>query len=127
MAITVVIARDDSGAPSTREVYETGVKFSAEGGDLSVFSSKPQLLGTYGSGNWLSVYVDESVEVICTKPAEGEEDSDSGFGDFDFGSDDSSDDDSSSEETGDDDSSSDESSDDDSSSEESSDEEATTF
>jgi hypothetical protein len=86
MSITVVIARDDVGAPSTREVYETGVKYSAEGGDLSIFSGKPQLLATYGSGNWLSVYVDDNVEVISTKP----EESDSGFDDFSFGDDDSS-------------------------------------
>jgi hypothetical protein len=89
MSITVVIARDDVGAPSTREVYETGVKYSAEGGDLSIFSAKPQLLATYGSGNWLSVYVDDNVEVISTKP----EESDSGFDDFSFGDDDSSSDD----------------------------------
>ncbi|HEY7008630.1 MAG TPA: hypothetical protein VH395_06815 [Jatrophihabitantaceae bacterium] len=102
MSITVVIARDDVGAPSTREVYETGVKYSAEGGDLSIFSAKPQLLATYGSGNWLSVYVDDNVEVISTKP----EESDSGFDDFSFGDDSSDSDDSSSDDAGSDEDSS---------------------
>lgn len=92
MPITVVITRDDVGAPSTREVYETGVKYQVEGGDLMIYSGKPQLLGTYGSGNWMSVYVDENVSVISIKP---EEDSDSGFGDdsFSFDADDTSSDD----------------------------------
>jgi hypothetical protein len=104
MSITVVIARDDVGAPTTREIYETGVKYSAEGGDLSILSAKPQLLATYGSGNWLSVYVDENVTVVSTKPDESEG---SGFDDFSF-DDDSSDDTSSdaSESSSDDESSS---------------------
>jgi hypothetical protein len=79
MSITVVIARDDVGAPSTREVYETGVKFTTESGDLSILSDRPQLLARYGSGNWLSVHVDDNVTVISEKPA------DSGGEDFDFG------------------------------------------
>lgn len=78
MSITVVIARDDVGAPSTREVYETGVKFTTEGGDLSILSDRPQLLARYGSGNWLSVYIDDNVTVISEKPAESSDD-------FDFG------------------------------------------
>jgi hypothetical protein len=87
MSITVVIARDDVGAPSTREVFETGVKFTTEGGDLSILSDRPQMLAKYGSGNWLSVYVDDNVTVISEKPAESSDDS---F-DFDsFGDDDSS-------------------------------------
>jgi hypothetical protein len=118
MSITVIIARDDAGAPTTREVYESGVKFSTEGGDLSIVSAKPQLIATYGSGNWLSVHVDDNVEVITTK---SDDDDDMSFGDDDpFGS---SDDDSSDDSSGDDlfgsddDSSSDDSSSDDSSSE----------
>jgi hypothetical protein len=79
MSITVVIARDDVGAPSTREVYETGVKFTTESGDLSILSDRPQILARYGSGNWLSVHVDDNVTVISEKPA------DSGGDDFDFG------------------------------------------
>lgn len=115
MPICVVITRDEVGAPSTREVYETGVKYTVEGGDLMIYSGKPQLLGTYGSGNWLSVYVDDNVEVISIKP---EESSDSGFGDdaFSFDSDDTSSDDTSSDDgTSSDDTSSDDSSGDDSS------------
>jgi hypothetical protein len=89
MSITVVIARDDVGAPSTREVFESGVKFTTEGGDLSILSDRPQLLAKYGSGNWLSVYIDDNVTVISEKPAESSDDS---F-DFDsFGDDSSSDD-----------------------------------
>ncbi len=78
MSITVVIARDEVGAPSTREVYETGVKFTTESGDLSILSDRPQLLARYGSGNWLSVHVDDNVTVISEKPAESSDD-------FDFG------------------------------------------
>jgi hypothetical protein len=88
MSITVVIARDDAGAPSTREVFETGVKFMTEGGDLSILSGRPQLLATYGSGNWLSVYVDDNVTVLTEKPADESSD-DSSF-DFDSFGDDSS-------------------------------------
>ena len=115
MPITVVITRDDVGAPSTREVYETGVKYQVEGGDLMIYSDRPQLLGTYGSGNWLSVYIGENVTVISTKPEESE---DSGFGDdsFSFDSDDISSDDASSDDASSDDASSDDiSSDDDTS------------
>ena len=102
MSITVVIARDDVGAPTTREVYETGVKFSADGGDLSIISAKPALIATYGSGNWLSVYVDDNVEVITTKPESDDSDSsDFSFGDDSdsFSFDDTSSDDSSSTDT----------------------------
>jgi hypothetical protein len=94
MSITVVIARDDVGAPTTREVYANGVKFTTENGDLSIVSGKPQLLATYGSGNWLSVHVDDFVDVVVTRPPEDEDSSDFGdsFGDsFGDDSDDSSD------------------------------------
>lgn len=87
MSITVVIARDDVGAPTTREVYESGAKFTTENGDLSIVSGKPQLLATYGSGNWLSVHVDDFVDVRVTR---SEEDDDSS--DFDDPSADASDD-----------------------------------
>ena len=119
MSITVIIARDDAGAPTTREVYESGVKFSTEGGDLSIVSAKPQLIATYGSGNWLSVHVDDNVEVITTK-SDDDDDDDMSFGDDDpFGSsdDDSSDDSSDDDLFGSDDSNSDDSSSDSDSSE----------
>ena len=73
MSITVVIARDDIGAPTTREVYEQGAKFTVDSGDLSIISAKPQLIALYGSGNWLSVHVDDHVEVISERPAEDDE------------------------------------------------------
>ena len=85
MSITVIIARDDVGAPTTREVYADGVKYSSDNGNLDIISAKPQLLATYGSGNWLSVHIDDSVEVMTTRS----EDDDSGD-DFSFGSDDDS-------------------------------------
>src|SRR5215831_17350802 len=80
-------------------------------GDLMIYSDRPQLLGTYGSGNWLSVFIGDNVTVISKKPEE-DSDSDSGFGDFgsDFGSDDDtgfgSDDDTSSDDASSDDASS---------------------
>lgn len=76
MSITVVIARDDVGAPTTREVYEDGAKFTTENGDLSIVSGKPQLLATYGSGNWLSVHVDDFVDVRVTRSEDDSESSD---------------------------------------------------
>jgi hypothetical protein len=101
MSITVVIARDDVGSPTTREVYADGVKFTTEGGDLSILSSKPSLLATYGSGNWLSVHVDDYVQVIVDRPEESSDDSFS-FGDDDddpFASSDSTDADAASSDT----------------------------
>jgi hypothetical protein len=84
MSITVIIARDEVGAPTTREVYENGVKFSTENGDLSIVSAKPQLLATYGSGNWLSVHVDDAVQVLVDRPDDGGDSGDFGdsFGDL---------------------------------------------
>jgi hypothetical protein len=76
MAITVIISRDDNGAPMTREVYDTGEKYTVEGGDLTIVgnnSGRPQLLAMYGSGNWMSVHVDDFVRVVTEKPAEEEE------------------------------------------------------
>jgi hypothetical protein len=105
MSITVVTARDEFGSPTTREVYEDGVKYTQDNGNLDILSAKPSLLATYGSGNWLSVHVGDSVNVVVTKPEEGDSDSDSDFS-FDFGGDDSSDD--SSDDSGDDSSDSDE-------------------
>jgi hypothetical protein len=86
MSITVIIARDDIGAPSTSEIYALGAKFNVDGGDLSIFSAKPQLVALYPSGNWQSVHVDNFVEIVSVKPAEDED-----GGDFAFGDDDSSD------------------------------------
>jgi hypothetical protein len=106
MSITVIIARDDVGAPTTREIYEAGAKFTTEGGDLSIISARPQLLATYGSGNWLSVHVDDNVEVITTKSESGDDDDAFGFGDDSdsaFGDDDSSTDDDSSDDSSSDD------------------------
>lgn len=88
MSITVVIQRDDVGKPCTREVYETAAKFVIENSELTIVGSdngRPQMLAMYGSGNWLSVYFDDSVTVISEKPAEDDTD------DFSFGDDDSSD------------------------------------
>ena len=91
MSITVIIARDDIGAPSTSEVYEV-VEVRLDGGDLC-FSPTPALIALYPSGNWLSVHVDNYVEVVTVKPAEDDDTSDSSD-DFSFGGgDDSSDDD----------------------------------
>lgn len=97
MSITVVIQRDDVGKPCTREVYETAAKFVIENSELTIVGSdngRPQMLAMYGSGNWLSVYFDDSVTVISEKPAEDDTD-DFSFGDdssdTSFGDDDSSD------------------------------------
>lgn len=86
MSITVVISRDDAGAPMTKDHYETGVKFSVEGGDLSIVSGKPQLVAYYGSGNWMSVHVDDNVVTTTEKPADSDGGSDFGS-DFSFDSD----------------------------------------
>ena len=116
MPITVVIARDDVGAPTTREVFAEGVKYEIDNGELVIISGRPQRVATYGSGNWLSVYLDDNVEVIVTKPEEDSSDSDDfSFGDFDSdsSSDDSDSDDSSSDDSDSDDSTSDSDSSDD--------------
>jgi hypothetical protein len=112
MSITVIIARDDAGAPTTREIYATGAKFINDDGNLNIVSAN-QVLATYGSGNWLSVHMDDSVEVITTKSEEDSDDSDDT--DFSFGDDSDSDDTDFS--FGDDSSADDDSSDDDSSGE----------
>jgi hypothetical protein len=90
MSITVVTARDEYGAPSTREVYEDGTKFVNDNGNLDILTAKPQLIATYGSGNWLSVHLGDSVTVITKTPDETSDDS----SDLDFSFDtDTSDDD----------------------------------
>jgi hypothetical protein len=94
MAVTVIVARDEHGGPTTREVFATATKYVISDGNLDVIMQGAGALGTYGSGNWLSVYMDDSVEVTTIKPAEEE----SSFGDFSFDSDDS-DSDSSSEDS----------------------------
>jgi hypothetical protein len=85
MSITVIITRDDNGAPMTREVYEEGAKFTVENGELNVISARPQLVALYGSGNWLSVHLDDHVAVVTAAPAEDDSESDS---EDDSGSDD---------------------------------------
>lgn len=81
MSITVIITRDDNGAPLTREIYEEGARFKVENGELNIISGSPELVALYGSGNWLSVHMDDHVAVVTTKPPED----DSGSGDMDFG------------------------------------------
>jgi hypothetical protein len=83
MAVTVIVARDEHGGPTTREVFATATKYVISDGNLDVIMQGAGALGTYGSGNWLSVYMDDSVEVTTIKPAEEE----SSFGDFSFDSD----------------------------------------
>jgi hypothetical protein len=75
MSITVVTARDEYGAPSTREVYEDGAKFVNDNGNLDILTAKPQLIATYGSGNWMSVHLGDSVTVITKTPDETSDDS----------------------------------------------------
>jgi hypothetical protein len=86
MAVTVIVARDEHGGAT---------KYVISDGNLDVIMQGAGALGTYGSGNWLSVYMDDSVEVTTIKPAEEE----SSFGDFSFDSDSDSDSDSSSEDS----------------------------
>jgi hypothetical protein len=68
MSVTVVTVRDDNGAPSGREAYADGVRYTTRGGDLEVFSVTLQPLALYPSGNWLSVYMDDSVVVAAGPP-----------------------------------------------------------
>lgn len=70
----------------TKDHYETGAKFTVESGDLSIVSGKPQLVAYYGSGNWMSVHVDDNVVTTTEKPADSDDSSD-----FSFDSDDSDD------------------------------------
>jgi hypothetical protein len=110
MSVSVIIARDEHGAPSTREFYPTADRYVISDGNLDVAVQGVGTLGTYGSGNWLSVYTDDVVEVITVKPEEDSSDFGSDFGDdsSDESSDESSDSSDESEST---DESSDESSD----------------
>jgi hypothetical protein len=64
MTITVVTTRTDNGAPATRDVYAGTVRYTTTNGNLEVISAKRAPLAFYGSGNWLSVYVDQCVTVI---------------------------------------------------------------
>lgn len=103
MAVTVIITRDEHGAPTTQEVYGEANKYTVNEGNLDVILHGSGILGTYPSGNWLSVFMDTSVERIVTKPDDG---GDSGFGDFGgFGDDSESSDESSDESSGEDESS----------------------
>ena len=94
MSITVIIARGDTGAPTTREVYAEGAKFNIENGELGIISDRPQLVALYGSGNWLSVHMDDHVVVVTEKPEDSDSSGDlefSSFGDSDDTSGDSAD------------------------------------
>jgi hypothetical protein len=71
VSITVVATRDDTGAPTTREVYAAGTRYTIDNSNLQVFSGQSRLLALYGSGNWTSVYVGESMRVVRGMP-EGE-------------------------------------------------------
>jgi hypothetical protein len=85
MAVTVITARDEHGGPTTRELYAAATKYVISDGNLDVIVQGAGPLGTYASGNWLSVYMDDSVEITTIKSE------DSGSGDFgDFGFDDDS-------------------------------------
>jgi hypothetical protein len=86
MAVTVIITRDDTGAPTTQEVYAEANKYAVSEGNLEVILHGTGILGTYPSGNWQSVFMDSSVERIVTKADDSGDSGDSGFGDFDFGS-----------------------------------------
>ncbi|MDT4892530.1 MAG: hypothetical protein QOE97_1565 [Pseudonocardiales bacterium] len=68
MSVTVVTVRDDNGAPSAREMYADGARYTIGGGDLEIISATSHLLGLYPSGNWLSVYMDDSVIVASGPP-----------------------------------------------------------
>ena len=85
MTVTVVIARDEHGAPMTREVFAQADRYVIKEGNLDVMIQGSGGLATYPSGNWLGVFMDEYVEVITTAPPED----DSGSSGFDFGGDDS--------------------------------------
>jgi hypothetical protein len=87
MAVTVITARDEHGGPTTREVFAAANKYVINDGNLDIIVQGAGPLGTYASGNWMSVYMDDSVEITTTKT----EEDDGGFGDFSFDSDDSSD------------------------------------
>jgi hypothetical protein len=63
MTITVVTTRDFNGAPSTREVFRGGDRYTIVSGNLEIISSAREALGLYPSGNWLSVYVGDCVTV----------------------------------------------------------------
>ncbi|HEY2167047.1 MAG TPA: hypothetical protein VGH01_07765 [Jatrophihabitantaceae bacterium] len=86
MSITVVTARDENGAPSTQEVYAAANRYKITDSNLEILTPDPKLIATYGSGNWMSVHVDNEVEVITKKPDEDEDSS--GDDDFSFGGDD---------------------------------------
>jgi hypothetical protein len=63
MSITVVTVRGDTGAPTTWEVYAEGARYNCGNGDLDILSAEMRVLGFYPSGNWMSVYVDDCVQV----------------------------------------------------------------
>src|SRR5262249_28876131 len=63
MAITVVTARAENGAPSTRAAPRDRARYTTDSGKLEIISSAREALGFYASGNWLSVHVGEYVTV----------------------------------------------------------------
>lgn len=63
MPITVVTHRDDVGAPTNREVYAAGGSWRRGPSGLEIYSADRRLVATYPDGNWLSIYVDNSVRV----------------------------------------------------------------
>lgn len=63
MPITVVVVRDEHGAPATREVYAEGARFRRGSSGLEIMSVEARLLSLYPDGNWLSVYAGDVVAV----------------------------------------------------------------
>lgn len=85
MAVTVVITRGDAGEHQTKETYPEGFRYLISDGNLDVYDVEGQLLGTHGSGNWLTAFYDDKIVIETIKPAEDESSDD----DFSFGDDDS--------------------------------------
>ena len=102
MAVTVVITRGDAGEHQTKETYPEGYRYLISDGNLDVYDVEGQLLGTHGSGNWLTAFYDDKIVIETIKPAEDESSDD----DFSFGDDDSDSSDDSDFSFGDDDSAS---------------------
>lgn len=64
MSITVVATRDWSGAPTCREVYDAGARYTIDNASLMVFTAGLRILALYPSGSWTSVYVDDTARVV---------------------------------------------------------------
>jgi hypothetical protein len=65
MAVTVVTARDGTGAPYAREVYAQANDFTVvtPSGVLLVEIRNTETLGVYAPGTWSSAHRDDSVAV----------------------------------------------------------------